>query len=164
MLVILMSIVILGTGASIGVSLVNRDPSTNPNQGCHTSPDTQDAAKTAIGWEGLFLFDLLLFSMTVRKAYQMRRESEVNTGKMGGSLFSVVVRDGSIYFFIMALANLVNIITFYIPGPFLKGTLAPFAGCLSVTLMSRLMLNLHEAANGGLYVSYSDTLPGPISH
>jgi len=59
----------------------------------------------------------------------------------------------------MVLANLSNIITFYISGPFQKGSLTTFAGCLSATLMSRMMLNLHEAADNGLYLSSIDSLP-----
>jgi len=140
------------------ISCFHPAPSTQPEQlGCHVLLETQNAAKTsAIGWEGVFGFDVVLFSMTVLKAYQIHHEMKASNSGM--PLFSMLIRDGTIYFFFMALANFVNIIMFYSSGPFEKGSLAPFASCLSVTLMSRLMLNLHEAANGGLYISYADTL------
>ncbi|KAF9062924.1 hypothetical protein BDP27DRAFT_1368426 [Rhodocollybia butyracea] len=46
---------------------------------------------------------------------------------------------------IMALLNLANIISLH---P-LQGNFSAFVGCLSVTLMSRIVLNLHEAADTG---------------
>jgi len=61
LLIILMSIVLLGTGASIIVSVLNQESSTELDQGCHTLPGSVNAAKTAIGWEGLFLYDLFIF-------------------------------------------------------------------------------------------------------
>ncbi|KAF9061371.1 hypothetical protein BDP27DRAFT_1406711, partial [Rhodocollybia butyracea] len=146
LLIIFMSIAVLGTGASIIVAVLNPEASTQLDQGCHTLPGSQNATKTAIGWEGLFVFDLFIFGMIMRKAYQMRGfEEDVQTIRRK-SLRSVIVRDGSVYFIMMALANLGNIVTFYASGSFQKGSLTTFAGCLSVTLMSRLMLNLHEAA------------------
>lgn len=47
----------------------------------------------------------------------------------------------------MGLANLANVLSFYLAPPILKGDLATFANCVSVTLMARLMLNLQEVAN-----------------
>lgn len=42
-----------------------------------------------------------------------------------------------------------NMVSFYFGGPFLRGGLSTFASNLSVTMMSRLMLNLHESAEEG---------------
>jgi len=50
----------------------------------------------------------------------------------------------------MASCNLANILTFYFAGPFLRGGLSTFASSISVTLMSRLTLNLHRTADKGL--------------
>ncbi|KAG5734400.1 hypothetical protein E4T56_gene7159 [Termitomyces sp. T112] len=60
-------------------------------------------------------------------------------------------KDGAIYFAVMAFANLANILTFYLCGPFMRGGLSTFASGISVTMISRLMLNLHENANAGIY-------------
>ncbi|KIK52289.1 hypothetical protein GYMLUDRAFT_969765 [Collybiopsis luxurians FD-317 M1] len=57
----------------------------------------------------------------------------------------------------MSLSNVANIISLHISGP-LRGNLSAFVGCLSVVLMSRMILNLHEAAETGIYASYRDTL------
>ncbi|KAF8874539.1 hypothetical protein BD779DRAFT_1566256, partial [Infundibulicybe gibba] len=63
----------------------------------------------------------------------------------------------------MALSNLANILTFYFCGPFLRGGLSTFSTSISVTMMSRLMLNLHETANVGIFSSYNSTKDRPVS-
>ncbi|KIK52286.1 hypothetical protein GYMLUDRAFT_969671 [Collybiopsis luxurians FD-317 M1] len=154
-LVIFMTVAILGTATSIILTFFSQDPSTPPDQGCHLFLSSADASKVAIGWEGLLIVDSLLFSLTLRKAYQICREN--GTVWIGKSLLFVFFRDGSIYFLIMTLCNVANIISLHIPGP-LQGNLSAFVGCLSVILMSRMILNLHEAAETGIYTSYRDTL------
>ncbi|KAH9171083.1 hypothetical protein EDB89DRAFT_1193700 [Lactarius sanguifluus] len=61
-------------------------------------------------------------------------------------LLDVLLRDGALYFAVMALANLANIFTFYFSRPALKGFLSTPASCVSVTLCSRLVLHLYEVA------------------
>ncbi|KAJ3813463.1 hypothetical protein F5876DRAFT_63123 [Lentinula aff. lateritia] len=130
-------------------------------------------AKMAIGWEGILLLDTILFALTLWKGYHHRLP--IGTNRLGVSLFAVVVRDGSIYFFIMASLNLVNIISFYasqvnysalLPiDPFLRhldGYKATSLILLDVTLMSRMMLDLHEAAEMGIYTTNAHALTQDI--
>ncbi|THU90227.1 hypothetical protein K435DRAFT_864513 [Dendrothele bispora CBS 962.96] len=93
-------------------------------------PDVKNAARGAAGWEAHFLFDTLLFVMTILRAQKIRKELDITSLRIGNrsSLLSIVVRDGSIYFAAMASVNLVNIITFYILGPSNKGAFAPLVG------------------------------------
>ncbi|KIK56400.1 hypothetical protein GYMLUDRAFT_819165 [Collybiopsis luxurians FD-317 M1] len=65
---------------------------------------------------------------------------------------------GSWYFGVMAFVNAINISTFYYPSPYLRGTLTGFANSVSVILMSRLMFNLHRAADSGLFTSHRTTM------
>uniref|UniRef100_A0A0W0FB88 Uncharacterized protein n=1 Tax=Moniliophthora roreri TaxID=221103 RepID=A0A0W0FB88_MONRR len=58
----------------------------------------------------------------------------------------------------MVLANLANILTFYLCGPFMRGGLSTFVSCISVTMLYRLMLNLHSNADTGLYTRPDTTL------
>ncbi|KAJ3918990.1 hypothetical protein F5877DRAFT_66929 [Lentinula edodes] len=74
------------------------------------------AALVAVGWEALLLYDLLLFGMTLAKAYQARYQLGPRHIR-GMSLISVIIRDGTIYFAIMSLVNFVNVFTFYINHP-----------------------------------------------
>ncbi|KAK7466393.1 hypothetical protein VKT23_005116 [Stygiomarasmius scandens] len=98
----------------------------------------------------------MLVVLTLKKAYETRRELK-EEGMLVPSILVLVVRDGSIYFAVMAVANFLNILTFYLTGPYMRGGLSTFASAVSVTMMSRLMLNLHEVAETGLYTSHRET-------
>ncbi|KAG6907332.1 hypothetical protein DXG01_009378 [Tephrocybe rancida] len=64
-------------------------------------------AGLANAWIGLVLFDVLIFGMTLFKSW--------GRGYAGGrSFFKLLLRDGAIYFGIMAIAELVNILTFHL--------------------------------------------------
>lgn len=121
--------------------------------GCHIALSPRTAVRLAIAWEALFAYDTIVFGLTIFKTYQ--------GGHGTGALFStsiplirLVARDGAIYFAIMALANFSNILTFYIGGPFMRGGLSTFASCMSVTMVSRLLLNLHRSADQGIFTTY----------
>ncbi|KAJ3714561.1 hypothetical protein DFJ43DRAFT_880065 [Lentinula guzmanii] len=123
--------------------------------GCHTQLTLTTSIQVAAAWEALFLYDSMLFLMTLHKAYKTRHE--LRQERLRIPLVVIILRDGSIYFGVMALANLVNISTFYYPDPFLRGALCTFASSMSVTMMSRLMINLHKIAETGLYTSHITT-------
>ncbi|KAF5352989.1 hypothetical protein D9758_007966 [Tetrapyrgos nigripes] len=110
--------------------------------------------KEAAAWEALFVYDSLLFAMIIIKGYKNKRSME----RM--PLLHMILRDGAIYFAVMALANLANIFTFYFAGvreastliaakikmfsfsALYKGGLSTFSSATSVTMISRLTLNL----------------------
>ncbi|KAJ3918984.1 hypothetical protein F5877DRAFT_66923 [Lentinula edodes] len=174
-LIVLTGIILFGIGATV-ISLVFSESTPAPSLfpiGCHDILDLKNAALVSVGWELVFIYDTLLFGMTVFKAYRARSQPRVKQLEKF-SVFTIIVRDGSIYFGIMALANLVNVLTFYVSLYFLyqlqcsdpsdtlfRGTLSPFASCMSVTLMSRLMLHLHKITSQGLYAWYGDTVARP---
>ncbi|KAJ6564190.1 hypothetical protein B0H19DRAFT_1258668 [Mycena capillaripes] len=116
--------------------------------GCHTAIPRSSAFRLAGAWEAQLVCDTLVFVLTVRRAY-VQRTSPLYTG----SLIEKMLTDGmylfkfrSMYFGIIVMANLANLLTFYIGDVLLSGFLSWFTTSLSVTLLSRLMLNLHEAA------------------
>ncbi|KAJ4479609.1 hypothetical protein C8J55DRAFT_429355 [Lentinula edodes] len=123
--------------------------------GCHTQLTlitcVEPCASLAAAWEALFLYDSMLFVMTLHKAYKTRYE--LRQERLRIPLVVIILRDGSV----MALANLINISTFYYAQPFLRGALCTFASSMSVTIMSRLMLNLHQISETGLYTSHITT-------
>ncbi|KAJ4485240.1 hypothetical protein J3R30DRAFT_3679944 [Lentinula aciculospora] len=170
----LTGIIVFGVGAT-AVSLVFSESTPAPSVfpiGCHDVLDLKNAALVSVGWELVFIYDTLLFSMTIFKAYQARFQLRVKKLEKL-SIFTIMIRDGKSYYFhresyithsTMALTNLVNVLTFYVTGSSLfRGTLSPFASCTSVTLMSRLMLHLHKIAEQGLYVVHGDTLARPAN-
>ncbi|KAJ7835112.1 hypothetical protein B0H14DRAFT_3707261 [Mycena olivaceomarginata] len=115
--------------------------------GCHLSIVRSASYHLATSWVCLFAFDSIIFGLTIYNAYSTRR-GVGSDARM--PIHKLMVRDGAMYFAAMALANLANIITFLIGGPILPGSLATFAVCTSVTMMSRLMLNLHERTEYGV--------------
>ncbi|KAJ7661159.1 hypothetical protein B0H17DRAFT_1337266 [Mycena rosella] len=118
--------------------------------GCHVEIAAATVQQLAFPWEGLFVFDTVIFGLTVFNAYSATRQLG---SLMHLPLHRVILRDGALYFSIMALANLANICTFYLGGSLFRGSFSTFASCISVTMMSRLMLNLHEHADIGILTS-----------
>ncbi|KIK65870.1 hypothetical protein GYMLUDRAFT_38363 [Collybiopsis luxurians FD-317 M1] len=161
LLMILSGMVFGGVVLAIITDLISSStklPSSIPAAGCHDILDLKNAALVAVGWEILFLYDVLLFGMTLRKAYLAKYHTGISRfGRV--SLFSVVIRDGTIYYAIMCLFNFLNVFTFYITGnSFLSAPFSSIASCMSVTLTSRLMLHLHQFAAQGLYVQHAKTI------
>ncbi|KAJ3850313.1 hypothetical protein EV368DRAFT_66713 [Lentinula lateritia] len=116
-LIALTGIIVFGIGATV-TSLVFSKSTPAPSLfpiGCHDILDLKNAALVSVGWELVFIYDTLLFGMTVFKAYQARLQPKVKQLEKF-SVFAIIVRDGSVYFGIMALANLVNVLTFYLAG------------------------------------------------
>ncbi|KAJ7115128.1 hypothetical protein C8R43DRAFT_1156330 [Mycena crocata] len=96
-------------------------------------------------WGTVFVFDALIFILTIFNAYLTRRRLGIHA-EANMPIHTLIVHDGAMYFAAMALANLANISTFAIHGHFVPGSLATFATGVSVTMVSRLMLNIHETA------------------
>jgi len=118
-------------------------------RGCHISYPRATAIRLATPWEALFLYDCIIFSLTMAKTWKGRHDHGIT--RISVPIIRLVFRDGAIYFGVMAIANLANISTFYLCGPFMTGGLSTFASCISVTMISRLILNLHEFADIGIY-------------
>ncbi|CAK5272337.1 unnamed protein product [Mycena citricolor] len=116
--------------------------------GCHTGVSEKVAVHLVVPWEALFVYDWLIFAALFARSIRARREENVRLqiAPRDGEfpLFSLLIRDGAIYFVVMALTNLANILTFYFTRSIIKGCVSTLASCLSVTMMSRLMINLHK--------------------
>ncbi|KAJ7459993.1 hypothetical protein B0H11DRAFT_2316078 [Mycena galericulata] len=117
--------------------------------GCHTSSPQPSNYHLAAAWEGLFAYDCLVFGLTVFKTFSTWRRTGSEADHL--PIHTLILRDGALYFAAMAMANLGNIITFY---PILSGSLSTFASCMSVTLMARLMLNLHKTSEAGAHIDF----------
>ncbi|KAJ7053668.1 hypothetical protein C8F01DRAFT_1165815, partial [Mycena amicta] len=113
--------------------------------GCHWSMSDDTAMHLAGPWIGVFAFDAVVFAMTIYSACSTRK---ANGPASPTSIQTLVVRDGALYFGIVALVNLLNIATYYVDSELLcPGSLATIASCVSVTTISRLILNLHDYAS-----------------
>ncbi|KAJ7735687.1 hypothetical protein B0H14DRAFT_3898640 [Mycena olivaceomarginata] len=126
----------LGLWASITYAQHTEIPDIPGLVGCHVINRTAAAHRWAGTWEAILVCDIVVFALTVRRAY-LRRKTP---------LYQRMATDGSMYFGLIVLANLANVLTFYLGDGLIAGFLSWFTTSLSVTLVSRLMLNLHEAA------------------
>ncbi|KAI0636827.1 hypothetical protein C8Q77DRAFT_1094791 [Trametes polyzona] len=106
---------------------------------CNLSLTDDQGVHLALAWSAMLWFDTIIFLLTLYKAVQMRRE-------LSGGLLEILFRDGTIYYGILVAVNMVNIITFLEtpPNTPMKGMATTMTNVLSVTLTSRLMLNLRD--------------------
>ncbi|KAJ7128519.1 hypothetical protein C8R44DRAFT_979192 [Mycena epipterygia] len=112
--------------------------------GCHTAIPKSTAVWLAGAWEAQLAYDLLVFCLTVRVAWRDRSAIRL----VPGSLVEILARDGALYFGIIVLANLANVLTLYLGDIMIAGILSWWTTSLSVTLISRLNLNLQRAGIG----------------
>ncbi|KAJ7889536.1 hypothetical protein B0H14DRAFT_1161370 [Mycena olivaceomarginata] len=96
---------------------------------------------------------LYYFGLTVYNAYLTRRAVGPDQAM---PIHRLMVRDGAIYFAAMAFANLTNITTFFINGRLLPGSLATFATCTSVAMVTHLLLDLYECKYGAMVPNLSE--------
>lgn len=116
--------------------------------GCQMIYNTKTAIHLAVSYEALCVFDTLVFGLTVYKTFKVGVQSK---GHSKPDLVMLLLRDGAIYFAIVAIANLANILSFYVAPELLKGGLSTLSICIAITMVSRLMLNLHKIADTGIF-------------
>ncbi|KAJ6524191.1 hypothetical protein B0H19DRAFT_1276636 [Mycena capillaripes] len=104
---------------------------------CASSLDIVQSRQFGFGWVGMLVFDVAIFALTTWKALVLFREQ-----RGVHSLFTILVRDGSIFFLVMMASNGSNILTFFYAGPYTRGVATTFTNAISSVMISRLMLNL----------------------
>nr|GAT51864.1 predicted protein [Mycena chlorophos] len=118
--------------------------------GCNIVVSETAQYHLAGAWESLFAYDALIFGLTLYKTYKTR--CQVGLGSYEHiPVHALILRDGAMYFGTMALVTLGNLLTFYLAGPVLAGSLSTLASCTAVTLISRLLLNLHEKTDNAIF-------------
>ncbi|KAG1720378.1 hypothetical protein EDB19DRAFT_574986 [Suillus lakei] len=133
-----------------------------PGLGCNETFSKVVAARIGLAYVALFIFDLFIFILTVYRIFKtcgVLRLSLVTRRNIIGIIF----RDGAMFFGAMTLSNIPNILTYYFGSIGLRGCLTTFTGCMSVTLISRLMLNLHQTIDTGIFsIPAQDDGPNPL--
>ncbi|KAI0260278.1 hypothetical protein BC834DRAFT_1044681 [Gloeopeniophorella convolvens] len=106
-------------------------------RGCNSNLALSDEGGQflAIAWSGVLVFDIIIFGLTLYKAFKVGYNVP---------LIRVLVRDGSLYFFVLFFVNLANILTLLLAPTLLKDSATAFTNVFSTTLVSRLMLNLRS--------------------
>jgi hypothetical protein len=121
-----------------------------PGFNCFESYSQKIAVSPGLGWTTLLLYELLIFVLTVHRIYKTRGLSLATSRR---NIIGVVFQDGAMYFAAMILTNVPNIVTSYCGPNTIRGSLATITSCMSVTLISRLMLNLHKSVDAGIFTN-----------
>jgi len=106
-----------------------------PQINCPLPMKYNDAIHMAAVWTAVLSFDVLIVALTLYRSLGRCHDNP---------LFKVLLRDGVIYFGIIALVNLLNIISFLVLSGYDRGIITNFANILSSTMISRLMINLRH--------------------
>jgi len=113
---------------------------------CVPSLEPKENTPYKLAWSLSVIFDSMIFALTIFKTLQMRRTYKFQGTY--GSLTNLFMRDGSIYFAVMAIAYVVHIVLFFhIENSFFTdstGNNAFLTHTISVTMLSRLILNLNS--------------------
>ncbi|KAG2142892.1 uncharacterized protein EDB93DRAFT_598171 [Suillus bovinus] len=132
-LLVWMVVVIIALAGVASVGIFGHFPSTvvvMPGVICYELDVTATPASPGLAW-----------------VYKMRSQYLIISRK---NIIGIIFQDGAIYFGAMTLSNIPNILMFYRGSDIDKFSLAIFTSCMSVTLISRLMLNLHKTIDSGI--------------
>ncbi|KAF7300010.1 hypothetical protein MKEN_01323500 [Mycena kentingensis (nom. inval.)] len=136
--------------------------------GCQYAISPHIAYRMVIAWESQLVCDLLFFGFTLWRSFRYKI-------KVQHSLFRIIVRDGALYFGVLALVNAANIFMYYFgdvgtdEGYMIISHPVPNQqwiadSLIGVTMISRLMLNLHKKADLGIMTEKqaSDDMPDNV--
>jgi len=122
---------------------------------CHFAAIPSNAVlRYAVAWGGIFLFDAMIFGLTIYKTLQIGRTYR-------RTMVDILLRDGSMYFGIMGTGNLVNFLVLLVGGPVTRGVLAPYLNALASICSARLMLNIRDPKVQWLSRHTTLDTPGP---
>ncbi|KAF9445273.1 hypothetical protein P691DRAFT_805935 [Macrolepiota fuliginosa MF-IS2] len=108
-------------------------------------------------WIAPLVTDSIIFFLTL---YRAKRYAS-NGRFLASPTITILVRDGTIYFFLIFLANLANVSIYFSATRDLKDIGASFSQLITATMISRLVLNLRSASTSS---SDEHQLPAPDSY
>ncbi|OBZ66937.1 hypothetical protein A0H81_13278 [Grifola frondosa] len=141
-LYLLISTLGFGGLVSIWAMIMTRTQEGPPNRvmaitGCDPAVSTKQGYYLAAAWCPILVFDGTVFVLTFCKALQVGKT-------WSGSLFTIMLRDGTIYFGIITICYLSNILTYVFADLMYKGVSDTLTTAISSVLATRLMLNIRD--------------------
>ncbi|KAL4262725.1 hypothetical protein AB1N83_004833 [Pleurotus pulmonarius] len=136
-----------------GVSEVNQDVVENSplKPDCFLPFGYNQGVEFACDWALLLALDTTVFFLTIRKTLPMVRDEP--SGR--STLWAALLRDGCIYFALLSVSNMANILVMLLSPPYLKTLFPIFVNTASI---SRLVLNLRDPSLRNSYQT-----PKPIA-
>ncbi|KAG2125040.1 hypothetical protein DEU56DRAFT_586503 [Suillus clintonianus] len=111
---------------------------------------TETVIPHGMTWMALCFYESLIFVLTVSRICKTRGLMRLSLVMSRRNIIDIIFQDGAMYFAAITLINLPNILTYYCGPDIARGSLATFTNCMSVTLVSRLVLNLHKSIDTGI--------------
>ncbi|KAI5123107.1 hypothetical protein M0805_001463 [Coniferiporia weirii] len=130
--------------------------------GCILTGEQNQGDRFAALWIGQLAFPTMIFALTVVRVFVLRRQ-----GIARDSISVFILRDGAIYFLVIFLVNLANVLTYVIAPPDIQAINASLSALITTVMICRLMLNLRRAAEWDsvrthLYQDFSEVLIGDL--
>ncbi|KAF8799557.1 hypothetical protein BYT27DRAFT_7201441 [Phlegmacium glaucopus] len=105
--------------------------------GCGVSTSHYRALRMAISWTAQLAFDLLVFGMTLYRILTLPRMTHSN-------LLTIFMWDGAMYFGVMTISTLMNILLLLVSDPLTRDIGMSFTNTISSVMMTRMMLNIRD--------------------
>jgi len=109
-----------------------------PGQGC--LPGSPSRLSGILTWAAPCAFDCVVFGFTIVKTVSHIRN------RVNAPVINVLLRDGIVYFVILLVAYVVNILLFSLGSPGIQDINAGFSAMISIIMTCRLILNLRAVA------------------
>ncbi|KAG1726405.1 hypothetical protein EDB19DRAFT_2028407 [Suillus lakei] len=139
---------LLAAGGSAGFYGPGSDSAINGD--CLETYTTATAIRHGMAWMAMFVYELLIFVLTVFRTCKTRGLPRLSLISRR-DILDIIFQDGVLYFAGMTFVNIPNILTYFCGSDITRGSLSTFTSCISVTLISRLMLNLHGSIDTGIF-------------
>jgi len=119
------------------VSGGDRVPLPKGFSGCILTGKESQGNRFVAFWVGQLVVPTLIFVLTIGKGVSLYRY-----GTSRSRVLRIMLRDGLMYFLIIFLANVVNVVTYVVAPPDLHAVNAPFSDMITALMICRLILNL----------------------
>jgi len=141
--------VVLASWALTKVETINFTFGTGALQTCVPVVNESKSPFVA-SWAATIAFDSLVSALTIYKTFRMHRENR----RVGveSRLTDMLLHDGSLYYTVMTVTNVLNFTLFWVLAPnfnyiaFSARNNSEISHAISVTIVSRMMLNIMEVA------------------
>ncbi|KAF9449493.1 hypothetical protein P691DRAFT_727899 [Macrolepiota fuliginosa MF-IS2] len=105
-------------------------------------------------WIAPIITDSTIFLLTIyRTKHYLHHLLSPFMSEAAAKAIMILVRDGTMYFFLIMLSNLMNGLIFFLAPPDLKAIGASFSQLLTCTIISRLVLNLRSISRDGMHTT-----------
>ncbi|KAI0695281.1 hypothetical protein C8T65DRAFT_815104 [Cerioporus squamosus] len=96
-----------------------------------------DGSDLAVVWGCVLVFDIAIFGSTLHRVLQVRE-------RWSGGLFTIMLRDGAVYFGVLLVCHLANILVCMLAEPAYRDPSVTITTVIATTLIARLMLNIRD--------------------